>query len=273
MQLGAALPTRTTLEAAVLSIGLLASACADDGPTTLRIAAGGDAFVEERIPADVVADGWEIDFTRFLVSLGEVEVDGEPLAGAFVVDLAEGSSGRGHALGTLTLPSGGRPMLGYRLAPLAPETDAADDDVQQLVDASASMWVEGSASKDGRTVTFSWLFDTDVRYDECESSTELLGGETVQSRLSLRAEQLFWDDLDPAKAQVSFDFVAAADRNDDGEVEILELWETSLAEAERYDVGERDIVDLWQFIEAQAEGLGHVDGDGACERAPADAAM
>lgn len=246
----------------------LAAACSAEGSATLRIAADGEEFVEDRIPAEVFVDGWELELDRFLVAFGEVEADGEALEGAFVVDLARDSGGAGHELGALTLPTEGRPMLGYRIAPLAPETESDDEDVMRLVESSASMWIEGRASKDGTVVRFAWPFETNVRYVECESKAELVGGETARSRLTIQLERLFFDDLDPAAADVAFDVVASADRNGDGEVKVHELWERFITGETRYQVGERDIVDLWGFLEAQAETLGHVDGDGRCERAP-----
>lgn len=258
---------RMTLAGSLLLAGSVAGGCSAEGPATLRIAAGGEDFIEDRIPAAVVVDGWEIELHRFLVAFGEVEADGEPLAGAFVVDLAKDSGGAGHELGTLTLPAEGRPMLGYRIAPLAPDTQSDDEDVMRLVQSNASMWIEGRATKDGRAVSFAWPFDTNVRYVECESTAELVGGEVARSRLTIQAERLFYDDLDEESANVAFDVVASADRNGDGEVVVEELWERFITGEERYQVGDRDIVDLWGFLEAQAELLGHIDGDGRCERA------
>lgn len=260
--------TRMTLVASLLSVGSLASACGAGGPATLRIAAGGDEFIEDRIPAAVVVDGWEIELTRFLVAFGEVEADGEPLEGAFVVDLAEDSGGAGHELGRLTLPVGSRPMLGYRIAPLDPTTESDDEDVMRLALEGASMLIEGRATKDGASVRFAWPFTTDVRYVECESTAELVGGEVARSRLSIQVERLFYDALDDEAPNVAFDVVASADGNGDGVVVVEELWERFITGETRYQVGDRDIVDLWGFLEAQAEMLGHVDGDGRCERAP-----
>lgn len=258
---------RATVAASLLLAGLVAGGCSAGGPATLRIAAGGEDFIEDRIPATVLVDGWEIELNRFLVAFGEVEADGEALEGAFVVDLAKDSGGAGHELGTLTLPGEGRPMLGYRIAPLDPGTMSDDEDVMQLVLSSASMWVEGRASKGGSAVSFAWPFDTNVRYVECESAAELVGGEMARSRLTIQAERLFYDDLDEESANVAFDVVASADRNGDGEVAVEELWERFITGEERYQVGDRDIVDLWGFLQAQAEMLGHIDGDGHCERA------
>src|SRR5690606_6639584 len=139
------------------------------GEAELRITAYGEEYIEDRIPAEDVVDRWEIDFSRFLIALRDVEADGEPLAGAFVVDLTRSSGGEGHALGSLMLPAMGQPQLDYRVAPVdaAAAVSATDDDVRTLVEAGASIWVEGEATKAGQTLRFSWAFATDTRYVEC----------------------------------------------------------------------------------------------------------
>ncbi len=262
---------RRFLSASLVALGSLCGACADDGPATLRIAAHGEEFVEDRIPAEVLVDGWEIAFTRFVVAFAEVDADGEALEGTFVVDLAQGSSGTGHELGMLTLPAGGRPTIGYRIAPLVDGAlvDGAEADVAMLVDEQASMWVEGHGTKDGRTVRFAWPFDTEVTYARCQSSTELAGGETRSSMLTIHADHLFYDDLESEEPNVAFDIVASADVNGDDEVSVPELWERDITGETRYQVGSRDdILDLWTYMEALATTVGHIDGEGHCEAAP-----
>jgi hypothetical protein len=265
MHIADTLVVRKLLSTSFAALALLSVAC-DQGPATLQITAWGEDYVEDRIPAEVLVDGWEIEFSRFLVAIGEVEADGEALEGAFVVDLARDSGGAGHELGELTLPSGGRPMLSYRIAPLAgAAVENPSEDVMRLVDANASMWVEGQATKGDQTVGFAWPFETDVRYVECQSTTELVGGEASRSRLTFHADHLFYDDLDSEEPNVAFDLVASADTNDDGQVSVNELWERSISGETRYQVGDRDIVDLWTYLEALALTIGHIDGEGHCE--------
>jgi hypothetical protein len=250
------------------SLALLLGACAEDpGQSTLRVTAYGEEFIEDRIPADVLVDGWEIDFHRFLVAISEVEADGEPLAGAFVIDLTQASGGEGHELGTLRLPAEGNASLAFRVAPVSEATpvSATDDDVSTLVDAGASLWVEGQATKAGQTVSFGWPFTTDTRYVECRSTAVLVEGQEAHSQLTIHADHLFYDDLDSEEPNVAFDLVAAADVDMSGEVEAEELRALDITGESRYQVGSRDITDLWGFIAAQTGTLGHIDGEGHCE--------
>lgn len=253
-----------TLSCLALSLG----ACAGDpGQSTLRVTAYGEEFIEDRIPAEVLVDGWEVDFGRFLIAISEVEADGEPLAGAFVVDLAQASGGDGHELGTVTLPAEGSPHLAFRVAPVgeASPVSATDDDVATLVDAGASLWVEGQATKAGQTVSFAWAFTTDTRYVDCHSTALLMDGQEAHSQLTLHADHLFYDDLDSEEPNVAFDLVAAADADMNGDVTPDELRALDITGESRYQVGSRDITDLWAFIAAQTGTLGHIDGEGHCE--------
>lgn len=261
---------RRAVPAPLLSLGLLTAACTDPGQSTLRVTAYAEAFVEDRIPAEVLVDGWAIEFQRFLVAISAVEVDGEPLAGAFVVDLTRGSGGEGHLLGSLTLPAGGEPTLAFRVAPLSTATpvSATEDDVATLVDAGASLWVEGTATRSDRTVSFAWPFTTDTRYVDCQSSAELIDGREATSQLTFHADHLFYDDLDSETPNVAFDLVAAADVDTDGQVTEAELRALDITTQTRYQVGSREVTELWSFIEAQTGTLGHIDGEGHCELAP-----
>jgi hypothetical protein len=259
---------RQLRRARIIALALLPGACAeDDGQATLRLTAYGEPYIEDRIPAEELVDGWEVVFERFLIAISEVDANGEPLAGAFVVDLARASGGQGHALGTVTLPAEDGPRLAFRVAPVTAATPVAatDADVTALVSAGASLWVEGRATRGGHTVTFAWTFDTDTRYVDCESTAGLEDGKEASSQLTIHADHLFYDDLDAEDPNVAFDLVAAADADADGDVTPAELRALHITTQARYQVGSRDITELWSFIAAQTGTLGHIDGEGHCD--------
>ena len=255
-----------------LLVASLSIACEEDpGEATLRITAYGEEFIEDRIPEEVFVDGWSVDFDRFLVAIGEIQADGAPLEGTFVVDLTSPSMGQGHELGELRLAAGDHPRIDYRIAPIARSVvatpiAATEDDVAQLVDVGASLWVEGRAAKDDRTVAFAWAFSTDTRYVDCETAAPLVDGDEAEGQITIHADHLLYDDLDSEDPNVAFDLVASADANGDDQVTAQELQAVDITTEARYQVGSRDVTDLWSFIEVQTRTVGHIDGEGHCEQ-------
>src|SRR5690606_35286320 len=71
------------------------SACSekDAGEGIVRVMAYGEEFIEEGIPASDMDDGWAIEFERFDVTIGWVEVGGTKLDESIVVDLSAPSDG------------------------------------------------------------------------------------------------------------------------------------------------------------------------------------
>ncbi|MEM6295237.1 MAG: hypothetical protein AAGA54_28455 [Myxococcota bacterium] len=235
----------TTSLTTLAALTLLATGCdADAGASTLRIAAWGEDFIEQGIPADEFVDGWDLTFESFVVSIDEIDADGESLPGSFEVDLSEPTGGRGHQLGTMTVPADRVPMVSWRVA---------------------SVSARGAATRDGVTKTFDWGFDVSPKYVECDTQTLLGDGETTDVFLTVHGDHLFFDDLDSEAPQVAFDLIAEADADDDGDVTLDELRGQSLGGQVRYQVGARDIESLYGFIEAQARLVGHINGEGHCE--------
>ncbi|MEM9460920.1 MAG: hypothetical protein AAGF11_42545 [Myxococcota bacterium] len=254
----------------VLLGGLLVSAAACDaepGSADLRISAYGEDFVEDRIPAAEVIDGWEIEFERLLIAISSVEANGVALDGAFVVDLTRPSDGEGHALGVVTLPADDHPDLSFEVAPVdAAQAISADaTDLEWMVERGLSVYAQGHATRGDATLRFSWGFATRTRYEECHGLAELESDPEPSTRLTMHADHLFYDDLDSEEPNVAFDLVAAADTNGDGNIEPDELRALDITGQARYQVGGREITDLWGFIEAQTTTLGHIDGEGHCE--------
>ncbi|MEM6289728.1 MAG: hypothetical protein AAGA54_00640, partial [Myxococcota bacterium] len=217
--------------------------------------------------ADEFVDGWSVTFEHFVVSLDAIDMRGEALEGGFVVDLVEDSGGRGHALGELQVPAGGAPVVSYALTPASANaaTDVADATLDAMVAQGSSVWVRGTAQRDGVTKTFDWSFDADARYSACETTEVLRVGEAVDVTLTLHADHLFYDDLDSEEPGVAFDLIADADADADGSVSQDELRAQSIAGQVRYQVGTRDMDDLNSFIAAQVRTLGHINGEGHCE--------
>lgn len=256
------------LLAATLAATLAAASCSYEGTFEARIY--GEEFIEEGIPADAFVDGWTVTFDKFLVVVGDLEVDGgaATIPGWHVVDLTTATMGAGQALGRVDTASGTITRFGYRIAPSADAepTLATAADLELI--AGHSIYVAGAASRGAETFTFAWAFATDTRYSPCAIAAELEPGGEASAQITVHADHLFYDDLDSAAPNVAFDLIAGADADADGAITEAELAAVDITGEARYQVGSRDVTDLWGFIAAQTATLGHIDGEGHCDTAP-----
>lgn len=220
---------------------LLSLACADPGAGEVEVRAWGEEFIEEGIPAAAMSDGWAIEFTRFEVSLRDVSLAGVELDDpAAPIDLAQPSDGEGQLVGRATVPAGDHSDASFTIA---------------------RVHVEGSASKDGVSKTFSWVFDQATSYADCETTTSVPDGGVGQLQITVHADHLFYDSLVAEEPALRFEAIAAADSDADGVITAQELSATDIG---AYDPGNLPIDDLWSFLGAHAATMGHVDGEGHC---------
>ncbi len=241
----------------------------------LEVSIYGESFIEDEIPAEEVSDGWRVQFDRFLVSVAEVtvarghEAPDVAMTEARVFDLAKSSDSAGYVVVDQEVPAGIYDHLEYRIAPPAAGKatvgNAAEADLQLLLDRGASVYVEGTAEKDGQTKHFAWAFDTDARYSHCDTTIDAKSGETGAAQLTIHGDHLLYDDLFSETPNVAFQLIADADANQDGEITQAELQAMDLRTQARYQVGSTGITDLWRFIRFQTTSVGHIDGEGHCE--------
>ena len=237
-----ALPTPTHAPRLALLAALTClSSCTGEGEVEVRV--WGEDFIELGIPADELADGWAVEFTRFEVELSEVNVAGVSFDEPATFDLAEASEGRGQLVGRST-------------------TDAGEFDDGRFV--LAEVIVEGQANKDGVSKQFVWAFPTAVRYSSCDTTTNIEIGGVGEFQVTVHADHLFYDSLASEEPALRFEALAAAD--DDGDADgIVTQAELEAAGLGAYDPGNLDVANLWAFLVAQAQTMGHVDGEGHCE--------
>lgn len=261
--------THTKASAALALSGLicLLPACDAEKPGTLRIMMYGEDFIEDRVPAEDVVDGWEVVFSKFLVAAHDIEADGTALSGSYVLDLRPSSGGEGHEVGVLELPSGAVGTVGWRIAPASPDAtgNASAADIAAMAENGTSIRAVGTATKGDVTIAFDWSFSTDTHYAACETTADVPAAGEGISELTVHSDHLLYDDLDSEEPNVAFDLIASADADGDGNVTADELAAVDITAETRYQVGSRDITDLWSFIEAQTKTVGHIDGEGHCE--------
>lgn len=214
--------------------------CASEG--TVRVTAYGEDFIEQGIAAAEFSDGWAVTFDRFAVSIRDVTVAGKAVADVDPVDLTLGSAGAGQLLGEVT-------------------ADANDyGDASFTID---RMEVEGNAVLGDQEKRFVWVFEEQLRYTGCESTTTVNAGETSEFQITVHADHLFYDSLVADEPSLVFQPFADADSNMDGLIEADgELWEARIG---ALDPGNQVAPDLWTWLILAARTVGHADGEGHCD--------
>lgn len=263
------------LKSTALILASLSLLACGSKPGPLQVTIYGEEFIEEGIPADEFSDGWKLTFTKFLVSLGDVSAANQHDAPAIldstyrIFDLTRPSSGNGHNVLSAEVPGGTYNHVGYRIAPPPAGAilgNAVAADLDRLRQGGFGLYVEGTAMKGTTTKTIRWGFTGKTRYGECHSTAVIDGG-SAKSQITIHADHLLYDDLFSSEPNVSFELVASADRNGDGEVTQAELAAVDISTQARYQVGSTGIRDLWSFISYQTATVGHIDGEGHCEQA------
>jgi hypothetical protein len=228
--------------AAMFAVLLSCAGPAEEGEVEVRV--WGEAFLEEGIPAAVMADGWAIDFTRFEVELRDVSVADATLDDPEEpFDIAQPSDGRGQLVGRVQVAAG----VYYH--PSHPAFTLV------------RVQIEGVAEKDGVQKSFAWTFNTPVDYTNCETTIDVPSDGVGEFQITVHGDHLFFDSLVSPESSLRFDPIAAADTDDDSEVTMAELAATDIG---AYDPGNLDIDDLWSFLSEHARTIGHVDGEGYC---------
>jgi hypothetical protein len=259
----------TTLShAAALTVAVFATGCSSYNPYAITVY--GEAFIEEGIPADAFADGWRVDFTRFLILLSDVGVGASSTtfvtSAPVVIDLSVPTDGAGTVIDTLTVQSGTYTKLQYSVAPYTSSNvpTGSTADIAALEATSASLLVDGRATRGDEVIRFSWTFAHDV-FHTCAIEQDVSGDALGKSEITIHADHLFYDDLDDDEPDLRFDLVASADADGDGQVTQAELAAVDITGLDRYGTGSRPIRNLGAFIDAQTKTLGHFDGEGHCE--------
>lgn len=263
-------------------MALLLAGCGG-GSGDVSFTTWGEEYIEDKIPASELADGWEITFDKLLIHIGHVTVsdaegnvgakmDGtivfnHKLAGEKPVFTAEGLEAKRWENVSFEVP----------VADPAAELSegVTEEDRALLVDNKAAVYVLGKATKGAETKTFEWFFGVGTRYGDCRGDLdgkETLGalvtnGGVDEIQLTIHGDHFFYDDLQGDEAVLRFDAIAAADANDDGAVTLEELSAVKLVDIPEgtYGTGSVDDVnDLRAFVTALSQTLGHFRGEGEC---------
>jgi hypothetical protein len=269
-------PTRDS-RVALLALCVCLQACLPNdtrpAPGRLQLSVAAD---EALLSSITTADGWQITYERFVVSMGEVELEGDDCSSYAESDYLRVLELRGpgpHLLNTNY--AFGNCELSFRLQ--NPGEDAVlglgvDEATKALLrtpgsdtfvrDRPASLHVEGSALKSGATRRFAWSFRRDLEYTDC--GTIALGSDDAQSlEIRMQGATLFQDRPEAADAELVFEPYAAADTDSDGVITLDELAAVPLVEGPFASLGARLYFGLVPSLPTLGEG-------GSCQARPHD---
>lgn len=240
---------RPGLAIAALAVApTLLAACGDDpaGRGDVAVTVYGEDFIELGIPASEVEDGWSVTFDSFDITVSDIQVADGTIAGPVTLEISEPTEGAGHAVGVVEVDAGSHTGHAFTI-----------DRVE----------LSGSATRDDVTKTFDWVFDAPVRYTACETTTVVSDGGEAAFQITIHADHYFYDSIVSSEPTLVFDELADADVDEDGVITQAEL---EAADPGALDTGSSgDIDTLWAYLVALNQTLGHVDGEGHCDSAPA----
>lgn len=193
-------------------------------------------------PADTIhaglaadeTDGWDIQFDRFLIIVGDVEVR------EFGADVAIDNDSRDRIVDLTVVTEAPNVSVFYSEAStttdLGPHhayvdimasTDiftgnASQEDVDFMIANGFAIYLEVTATKDNATKTLAIGFNEGTQLVQCLISSSLDGNGRLTEALEIHGEELFVMGLGESSS-VQFDWIADADANDDGIITREEL--------------------------------------------------
>jgi hypothetical protein len=197
------------------------------------------------VPELQFADGWSVQFDKYLVGLGNVRVagaDGEQALRDGETVVADLTAGEQEIFRFDGLGARRWERFGYDI--VAPGADTRvmggveDADVQRMADGGFNYWIEGTATKGAETVQFAWGLAAPTRNDDCINSADDSRGVVVRNnataayQITLHLDHLFYDRLGAHEGvQMRFEAIAAV-AGDDGSIAWDELAAQRLASLE-----------------------------------------
>lgn len=249
--------------------------CTIYGEGKLNMHVWGERFIEEGIPAAVMADGWAIKYERFLVHVSRLYAKRDFCDNAwledptgYITNIAQPSGDFGVVLSSEVVPTGRYNNVGYSISPASVNTrpvGISPEDYALMTESGYSMFLSGWAQKGAVVKRFAWGVRTSQTYRGCQALSEVSESVDGFAVATIHGDHMFFNHYGAQSAQLTFGGYAAADRDGDGEITEAELRALPIAEA-GIDPGPREITTAWEWLEAVSMELGHVDGNQHCFR-------
>ncbi|MCP3099741.1 hypothetical protein LZ198_12775 [Myxococcus sp. K15C18031901] len=280
------------LRVALVVLGLAGGGCDPTALGDVTVTMSGGDGTQRGLPDTVFEDGWSIQFTKYLVSLGDVTVtsaSGEVQRSPrhVLVDVQKGDV----PLTELRGLSAGRWDVGFHVSPPTEGTELADgqvspEDLARMRERGFSYWVEGRAVKAGAGVlTFQMGFPVDVRMVDCINGVDGTQGiivpesSTARAEVTIHAEHMFYDRLGTHQGvKLRFDAIAAT-ASPEGLIvpeglssqQLTDLRDREgqeLRDAKGQPVvylpGAHDVRTLQEFVTQSIVDQAHLNGGGVC---------
>ncbi len=280
---------------AMASFAVPVVGCGSSDPTgsggegDLSFTTWGEEYIEKEIPTDPegqsgFVDGWTVHYQKFLVNFQNIEVadaKGKPAASMKGSKLFDNTAaGVKSIIDFKGLSARAYPRVSYEIAPVADDTEiddsASEADKQMMIDGGFSVYVEATAEKDDEQKRFAWGFALATSYQECHSEQDgkdqagivVTNNSTAKVQLTIHGDHLYYDRLqaspNPAvPTRLRFEPIAEADADDNGEITLGELGDTTL-DVRLYDPSGLGAATLGDFVKALARTIGHFRGEGEC---------
>ena len=291
---------RMTAGAALVALALAAAACEPAAQGDVSVTLSGGDGTQRGYPSHLFQDGWSVQFTRYLVSVGELTLtsaSGERRTTSehVLVDVQKGDV---PLSGLQGLPAG-RWSVGFRVAPPSettrlPDGQVSSEDLEMMRARGYSYWVEGVAVKANVGVyTFRMGFPVDAHMVDCVNGVDgTLGivvpeGSVARTELTIHAEHMFYDRLGTHRGvQLRFDaFAATADAqkvitseglSTQNLLDLRGLDGGELRDASGspviYEPGAYTVRTLQEFVSQSIVDQAHLNGGGVCTVAHAGTA-
>lgn len=267
---------------AVLAL-LWLTACSGEEYGSATFTTWGGAAVEDGIDAGEggFIDGWSLKYDKFLVNFHQIEfaTSAGEIAGtvvdSFFVDNVVPGRKRLMTFDDVTAKTWDRVSYEIKPAVASARIIAGDPaDLEMMVEAGYSLYIEGSATRRTVTKTFALGFASATQYRACHlggtAGLVVSDGAETTTDLTTHGQPFFFERLPSAgdtsgEIALRFANVAAADDNGDadGNVTLDELEDQPLDET-RYDPGELAAENMKDFVTGLARTVGHFQGAGDC---------
>jgi hypothetical protein len=277
--------TKATRASLVIGAVMAAVSCGPvaAGSGSIDAQVWGEDFVTQGIPASEFADGWGVQFTKFLVHVSGVRF---AATGGPSYELPGPGRVWDLKLATTPISLGMIPRVEARrldrvqfeLSATAMESlagNASEADVAVMRTGRYAMYVEGTATHPTRGMrSFRWGFSGSTRFTGCQDDARMpglvvtSGSAPTRAQVTVHADHLFYDGLQNPDARLRFDAIAAADRDGNGAVTLEELAMVDLTSLPtgQYQTGSaRGVNTLRDFVTALTTTVGHWNGEGHCD--------